>query len=78
MVPDCDVQEVVSDDVHESVTTRNKTVMQEGRMKSKGLELFGDTNMQVEDSLDNSNKMDNEPKTKYLQVRGISFLHVLF
>lgn len=72
------VPQEVSDDVHESATTRNNTVMQEGCMKSKGLELFGDTNMQVEDSLNSSNKMEIKPKTKYLQVGGISFLHVLF
>ncbi|XP_057515400.1 uncharacterized protein LOC130796955 [Amaranthus tricolor] len=68
-VIDCNlVPQEVSDDVHESATTRNNTVMQEGCMKSKGLELFGDTNMQVEDSLDSSNKMEIKPKTKYLQL----------
>ncbi|KAL2941608.1 Protein CHROMATIN REMODELING 4 [Bienertia sinuspersici] len=72
VVPESDAQEDASDVIQDSLMEKNsEKVLQKEHMKGKGLELFGDDSMQVENSPDGactSIKTTNKPETKFLQL----------
>ncbi|XP_021857482.2 uncharacterized protein [Spinacia oleracea] len=72
MVPETDVQGEASDIIQDSLTVKNKEkVMQDGNIKNKGFELFGDNSVLVEDSsagIHTLKKTKSKPKTKCLQL----------
>lgn len=71
VVPESDVHEAASDIIRDSVMIKsNEKVVQEGKIKSKGLQLNEHDSVPMEDSPDvpTSIKKETKPKTKCLQL----------